>query len=183
MIRFGQEGMKRILEILNEMKGKGLIDDYAIAGGIAAIYYSEAFLTRDLDFFVMINPKFIKGKIIDPSPIYSYFINLGYSWGKGEYKEHIIVEDIPIEFFVADSNLEKDALNDAITIEFEGTKTKVLKLEYVIAICSKVKRDKDLYKISHLTEQCKIDKVFLDKILKKYNLYNPLDKKCGKHLR
>jgi len=33
--------MKNTLKVINELKEKGLIDDYAICGGIAALFYIE----------------------------------------------------------------------------------------------------------------------------------------------
>ena len=178
MVRFWQKGMKKILTILNDIKAKGLIEDYAIAGGIAAIYYTETIWTHDLDFFVAINPRFMKA-ILDPSPIYSYFTDLGYSRKGG----HIIIEGIPIQFIFVDSDIEKDALKNAKDIVYEDIKTRVLRAEYLIAIYSKIQRDKDLEKIRRITEQYKIDRTLFNKILKKYNLHNPLEEKCNKHLR
>lgn len=38
--------MKKILEILNNIRASGLIEDYAIAGGIATIYYIESYIKK-----------------------------------------------------------------------------------------------------------------------------------------
>ncbi len=46
--------MKKTIEIINELKSKKLIDDYAIGGGIGALFYIEPFLTYDLDIFIII---------------------------------------------------------------------------------------------------------------------------------
>ena len=40
--------MKKTPKVINELKERGLIDDYAIGGGIAALFYIEPFLTYDL---------------------------------------------------------------------------------------------------------------------------------------
>jgi len=40
--------MKETLKVINELREKNLIDDYAIGGGIGALSYIEPFLTYDL---------------------------------------------------------------------------------------------------------------------------------------
>lgn len=171
--------MKKILEILNDIKVKGLIEDYAIAGGIATIFYTEPVYTYDLDIFIAIRPGFITGKVISLSPIYECFTGKGYGW-KGE---HIIVEGVPVQFILVDSDLEKDALKDVKNIVYEQTKTKILKPEYLIAIFLKTGRNKDFEKINRMLKQSKIDREFLNKILKKHNLYHIFNKKCLQHLK
>jgi hypothetical protein len=46
--------MKKTLAILNELKKAGLITDYAIGGGMGAVFYVEPFLTYDLDVFILV---------------------------------------------------------------------------------------------------------------------------------
>ncbi len=49
--------MKETIKIINELKKKGLIENYAIGGGIAAIFYIEPILTYDLDVFIIPSEK------------------------------------------------------------------------------------------------------------------------------
>jgi hypothetical protein len=51
MVFKGVLGLKKTLKVLNDLKKKGIIKDYAIAGGIATIFYVEPILTYDLDIF------------------------------------------------------------------------------------------------------------------------------------
>lgn len=43
--------MERLLQVLNQMQADGVVDNYAIGDGIAAIYYIEPYDTKDLDIF------------------------------------------------------------------------------------------------------------------------------------
>jgi len=179
MIRFGQEGMKRILEILNEIKNKGLIKDYAIAGGIASVYYIEAIGTKDLDIFITIKSGSERDMAKVPFRLFNYFASKGY----GSDGDYIFVDHIPVHLTFADEPIQMDAVRDAKDIEFAGVKTRVLRAEYLIAMYSEIQRSHlDLEKIERLMK-IKIDKNLLDSILKKYKLHNPLEKKCGRHLR
>ena len=46
--------MKRTIEVLNELEKEGVISRYAIGGAMGAIFYTEPFLTFDLDVFVVL---------------------------------------------------------------------------------------------------------------------------------
>lgn len=159
--------MKKTLKVLNELKKKNLITDYAIGGGIAALFYIEPFLTYDLDVFIISSKKEDKKKeeIISLSPIFDYLNRRGYSW-KGE---HIDIEGIPVQFIPADE-LEEEAVKNAREVKYERIKTKIITPEYLIAILFRAGRKKDTEKIEKLLEQADIDRKKLNNILKKYGL-------------
>lgn len=163
--------MRKTLKIINELKENKLIEDYAIGGGIAALYYIEPFLTYDLDLFIILPEKEIKKTLITLSPIFDYLKKKGYSW-KGE---HIVIEGIPVQFIPADE-LEKEAVKNARLVYYQRVKTKVVTPEYLIAILLRAGRKKDIEKIEKLLEQTKIDKRKLNEILKRYNLKEKYEK-------
>jgi len=163
--------MKEALEILNNLKDMVLIKDYAIGGGIATIFYTEPVFTYDLDVFVIVKSK-PNEKIISLAPIYDYLTSKGYSW-KGE---HIIIEGLPVQFIPVESGIEREAIDNARDITYNGIKTKILSAEYLIAIALKVGRRKDFEKITRLFEQSKIDKSVLEKMLKKHGLSDKFKK-------
>ncbi|MGB9700895.1 MAG: hypothetical protein ACPL5I_16095 [Thermodesulfobacteriota bacterium] len=45
--------MKNTIKVLNELREKGLIKDYAIGGAIAALRWTEPFFTQYLDIFII----------------------------------------------------------------------------------------------------------------------------------
>lgn len=155
--------MKKTLEIINELKNNTLIKDYAIGGGIAALFYIEPFLTYDLDIFITLPQKQKTKKLIVLSPIFDYLEKKGCFWKE----EHIIVEGIPVQFIPADE-LEEEAVKNAKTIEYEGIETKVLTQEYLVVLLLRAGRRKDLEKVERLLEQTEIDKKKLNDILNRY---------------
>lgn len=157
--------MKKTIEVLNNLKEKKLIDDYAIGGGVASIFYTEPIFTYDLDVFVIVKPE-LRDKIISLAPIYDYLTSKGYFW-KGE---HIVIEGFPVQFLPAGTGIEREAVETAKEVAYSEVETKVLSAEYLIAIALKVGRRKDFEKITRLFEQSKIDKKELGKILKKHGL-------------
>ncbi len=154
---------ERALKVINEMYEKGILKDYAIGGAVATIFYTEPFLTRDIDIFFILPEK--KG-IIALTPFYSFLSAKGYK----TYQEYIMIGETPIQFIPATTELEIEALKNAIDVKVKDIKTRVLKPEYLIAIFLKVSRSKDKEKIRMLIEQAEIDKRLLSNILDKYKL-------------
>jgi len=161
----GKQAMKKTLKIINELKAKGLIEDYAIGGGIATIFYVEPFLTYDLDVFIIPSEKGGKKNIILLSPIFDYLEGKGYHW----QEEHIIIEGMPVQFIPADK-LEEEAVRNAKQIKYEGIKTKVMTPEYLMSLLLRAGRKKNIQKIEKLLEQTEIDMEKVKDILSKYGL-------------
>ena len=161
--------MRKTIEVLNKLREKGLIKDYALGGGIATTFYVEPFLTYDLDVFIVLPGEGDKNLIL-LTPLYNYLEKKGYTW-KGE---HVIIEGMPVQFIPADE-LEEESVVNAKRIEYEGVKTKVMRPEYLIAILLRAGRKKDLDKIEKLQEQTRIDQKKLKAILHRYGLRKKFD--------
>ncbi|GFP23502.1 hypothetical protein HKBW3S09_00969 [Candidatus Hakubella thermalkaliphila] len=157
--------MRETLKVINELKDKGLIIDYAIGGGIAALFYIEPFLTYDLDVFIISVERADEKNLILLSPMFNHLKSKGYS-RKGE---HIVIGGVPVQFIPADE-LEKEAVGNAKVIEYEGIKAKVNTPEYLIAILLRAGRKKDIEKIEKLLEQTDVDRKKLEEILNKFGL-------------
>lgn len=156
--------MRKTLAVINELKKQGIIEDYAIGGGIAAIYYIEPILTYDLDIFVILPQA--KGKsVIDLSVLFNSLRQKGYSWKK----EHLIIEGVPVQFIPADK-LETEAIGNAPNVDYEGTKTKVFSVEYLITVLVRAGRTKDIEKVEKILKQSTVKYKKLKSILSKYKL-------------
>ena len=163
--------MKETIEVLNGLKEKALIEDYAVGGGIATIFYTEPVFTYDLDVFIIVKSETAEG-ILSLTPIYDYLAGKGCAW-KGE---HILIGGLPVQFLPVESGIEKEAVDHAREITYGGVKTKILPAEYLIAIALKVGRRKDFDKVDRLIDQAKIDKGTLESILKKHQLLDKFKK-------
>lgn len=161
--------MKNAIKVINGMVKEGLINDYAVGGGIAAMFYIEPFLTYDIDIFILIERK--KEKLVLLTPVYDYLEKRGYSF-KGE---HIIVEGIPVQFIPADK-LESEAIKNAKKVVYEGIETKVINPEYLIAILLRAGRKKDVEKIEKMLEETKVDRAKMKDILTRYNLLDKIER-------
>jgi len=157
--------MKNTIKVINELKQKGLIKDYAIGGAIGVLRWVEPFFTRDLDIFIILPKKLKEKNLIILSPIYEYLKKKGYLWKE----QWIIIEGIPVDLFPVDE-LEKEAVENAKETEYQGAKTKIIVPEYLIALFLRTNRDKDERKIQMLLEQAQINMEKLTKILNEHGL-------------
>jgi len=170
--------MDKTLKVINQMKEDRVIRDYAIGGAIAVMFYTEPFLTRDLDIFFI--PADEERSKLDPlSPIYNYLIReRGYTI----WKEYILVEGVTCQFIPVGQQLELEALINANDVTYENVKTKALKPEYLIALFVLADRRKDREKIARLLEQYNdIHEDLLTNILRRYNLYDKYMKNRRKY--
>jgi len=76
---------------------------------------------------------------------------------------------VPVQFIPVDE-LEKEAVENAKHIEYEGVKTKVITPEYLVVILSRAGREKDIEKVKKLLKQTDIDRTKLEEILNKFGL-------------
>ncbi len=164
--------MKKTLEVINELKKERLIKDYAIGGAIGVMKWVEPFFTRDLDIFVIPIQQMTKKQIISFLPVYNYLKNKGYNKWIGQW---LIIEGVSVEFLPAEG-LAKESVKNAVEVEFENVKIKVMTPEYLIALLLIAGRDKDIRKIEMLLNQTDVDMNRLMKILTKYNLTEKFEK-------
>jgi hypothetical protein len=156
--------VKKTLKVLNDMLEMGLIEQYAIGGGIAVLYYTEPVLTYDLDVFCLLPAD--KGELVTLSPIYKYLQKKGYR----EDGEHIIIEGIPVQMIPAYNEIIEEALNEAAEVQYQQIKTRIVRVEHLLAIMLQTYRPRDRERILLLLDETQIDMLYLEDVLKRHGL-------------
>ena len=154
-----------ILRAANGLVEERLIEDYALGGALAAIYYVEPFATYDADIFFIPTDK---GLTAGVPALYARLQAQGW---RAE-REHLLVKGFPVQF-LAGRGLTEEAVREARTVEYEGIPARVFRVEYIIAIAASVGRLKDLARIEQIQEQAECDQKLLEKILRRHNLELP----------
>jgi len=108
-----------VLRAANELVSAGLIEDYALGGALAAIYYTEPFTTYDADIVFVASDKTLSAGI---PAIYSHLQSKGWR----VEREHLLVNDFPVQFLAA-SGLTEEAVRNAQAIEYESVPAKVFR--------------------------------------------------------
>ena len=154
-----------VLHAANGLVTAGLIEDWALGGALAAIYYVEPFTTYDADIFFV--PK-DQGLTAGIPAIYAHLQAQGWQ----VEREHLLVRGFPVQFLAA-HGLTREAVHEAERIEYEGVPARVFRAEYIVAIATSVGRQKDKARIEQLLQQADLDKIYLENILQRHKLKLP----------
>jgi len=149
----------------NRLVAAGLIEDWALGGALAAIYYVEPFTTYDADIFFIPTDNDLAAGI---PAIYKHLQSKGWR----VEGEHLLVRGFPVQFLAA-HGLTEEAVREAERIEFEGVPAKVFRAEHIVATAASVGRPKDKARIEQLLQQADLDKTRLENILQRYKLKMP----------
>ncbi|MEI7435809.1 MAG: hypothetical protein WCL16_03255 [bacterium] len=154
------------LRIINKLLHERLILEYAIAGGVATLYYTEPVLTYDFDVMCRFP---CEGTLIDPSPVFARLKEWGFKFGT---EDRVTLNGVPVQFIPASPGLMEEALNKAMPVSVCGVKTRILRAEYLAAIMLKLYRPKDRAKLDLLVgnEGVVFDKSLFLNILGLYKL-------------
>jgi hypothetical protein len=154
-----------VLRAANDLAEARLIEDWALGGALAAIYYVEPFTTYDADIFFIPADKGLSAGI---PAVYARLQAQGWQIER----EHLLVRGFPVQFLAA-SGLTEEAVREAIHIEFEGVPAKIFQAEHVVAIAAAVGRQKDKARIEQLFQQASLDRTKLENILERHKLKLP----------
>lgn len=102
------------IRALNDMKAEGIIEEYAVAGALAIVFWTEPVATYDLDVLVFLPGE--EGSLVGLESIYRWASARGYP----SQKEHIIVEGLPTQFIASPGELADEAIETAAALEYEA---------------------------------------------------------------
>jgi hypothetical protein len=108
------------LRAINTMKAEGVIEEYAIAGAMALVFWTEPVPTWDLDVLVFLPSR--PGAIVSLEGIYRWTSAHGYT----AHKEHVIIEGVPTQFLASPGPAGDEAIETAATLEYEDVPTRVV---------------------------------------------------------
>lgn len=150
-------GLRDVFIALNNLVESNIIEDYAIGGGYAVMYYDIPITTYDLDVLVVLSGD------DDFHRLYEYFRQEG---AKIE-DVYIYIDDMPVQFLPNYiSPLFNAAIEEANEVEFEGVRSKFVSIEYLIALLLTAFRPKDRIRIQGLLDRA--DRTTLKDIIERF---------------
>jgi hypothetical protein len=165
--------LKKTIGVVTKLAEKRVINNYAIAGAVAALNYIEPMLTEDLDILISIDGFETRASgLLLLSPIENALAEMGYTERKDVGYN---IEGWPVQFLPVSSPLEEEALAQANEIDVTDAtevplKARCLTAEHLVAIALKVGRLKDLARIQAFLEQGAVDLFRLKDILTRHKL-------------
>jgi hypothetical protein len=139
-----KEDIGKILGVLEDMQGAGIMGKYAIGGAFAAILHYEPISTIDLDIFFFLREK-TDSPILSLNAIYDYAKKKGFSFDH----EFVNIYGWLVQFVEAShSALWTEAIENAELIKIENFDAPVIDKEYLVAMWLYAGRAKDYQKIA-----------------------------------
>ena len=130
---------------------------------MGATFYLEPISTYDLDIFVLFESPPL---ILTLTPIYDFLRARGHE----PERDAINVCGWPVQFLPAESSLLREAVEQAVTVDFEGVPTRVMTAEHLKAIALQTGRAKDFTRILAFVESGRLDSAKLRAILQGHAL-------------
>ena len=147
------------------MRDEGVIEDYAVAGAMAVMFWAEPIPTFDLDVLVFLPSA---GPIVSLAPIYEWANKRGYA----AEREHVMVEGVPVQFLPAHDELADEAITHAVIRQYGAVPVKVSRPEYLIALYleGSARTPKRRERAAALRESGAVDDARLQDLMKRFKL-------------
>jgi hypothetical protein len=154
------------LRALNALKTEGVIDEYAIAGAMALVFWTEPVPTFDLDVLVLL-PRSESG-LVSLGSIYRWAESRGYA----AQEEHILVEGLPTQFVPSPNAIAREAIASAADMDYQGVAVRVVRPEYLIALYlqPEARTAKRRERAAMLLDLPSLDRGLVDEILRRHGL-------------
>lgn len=157
--------MRELAELLNEMRERGIISNYAIFGAIAQMRYTEPVATLDADVLILLRDA---TRLELLRPIYEFCQERGYH----PEGEAIRVGNWPAQFIPAFNALTREAVEQAETADFGGTPLRVVRAVHLAVIALSTGRGKDFARILALLESGAVSAPEIAAVAAKHQLTN-----------
>jgi hypothetical protein len=154
------------LRAVNALKAEGVVEDYAVAGAMAILFWTEPVPTYDLDVLVFLPTPALS--LVSLETIYRWAEERGYP----KDAEHVMVEGVPTQFVPAPNALADEAIRTASVLDYDGVPVRVVRPEYLVALYLEpsARTPKRQARAAMLLEWPGLNRGELDAILKRHDL-------------
>lgn len=156
-----------VFGVLNEMKAEGVVEDYALGGAMAALFYAEPTRTYDLGVFVILPPS--DQPIVTLTPVYAWLRARGFE----AHAEHVLIHGVPVQLIPAYNELVEEAITAARNHDYDDVTVRVCPPEHLIALALQAGGGKRRERAHQLLETADIDRALLDEIMSRHGIQGP----------
>jgi len=135
------------LRVLNDMEGSGVVEEYAVAGAMAMVFWAEPIPTYDLGVLVFLPGD--ESTIVNLAPLYDWAAERGCP----AQAEHVMIAGVPVQFLPAHNRLAEEP-------------------EYLVALYLEpgARTLKRRERAAALMESGALDRAALDELLERFGL-------------
>ena len=154
------------LRAREELKEAAILEDYAIAGAMALVFWTEPVPTYDLDVLVFLPEQ--ETPLVSLGAIYRWAAARGYPVDA----EHVIIGGVPVQFLPAHNKLADEAIETAATLDYEGAPVRVVRPEYLVALYLEpaARTAKRRERAAALIEAAATDRRLVEQLIQRFGL-------------
>jgi hypothetical protein len=156
--------LRAVFQILNDIKDDGVVEDYAVGGAMAVLFYAEPTRTYDVDVFVLLPES--GQQVVLLTPVYSWLEERGFK----SKAEHVLVHGVPVQILPAYNDLVEDAVIHARLLDYEGVPVRVSSPEHLIALAFQAGGRRRRERAFQLLETCEVDRGLLATLLERHEI-------------
>lgn len=156
-----------VFRVLNDMKSDGVIEDYAIGGAMAVLFYAEPTRTYDLDVFVVLPES--EDTIVVLTPAYEWLQSRGFE----PRAEHVMIHGVPVQLIPAYNDLVEEAVAEARQLDYDSVPVRVVSPEHLVALAFQTGGRKRRERAFQLLETSDVDRGKLDDIFDRIGIERP----------
>lgn len=156
-----------VFRVLNEMKAEGIVQDYAVGGAMAVLFYAEPTRTYDLDVFVLLSSS--DGILVNLSPMYDWLEARGFE----PEAEHVMIHGVPVQLIPAYNELVEQAVKEARQLDYDTVPVRVTPPEHLIALAFQTGGQRRRERAFQLLETTDIDRDALEGLLSRHGIERP----------
>jgi len=153
-----------VLRAINSLKAEGVVTEYALCGAVAALFYTEAIATYDIDLYASIPST---GVLVDLGDLYRWAQRRGFD-ARGE---HLIIHGVPVQVLPSTDALTDEGIQLAQSFTLSDVEIRVMTAEHLAAIALATHRSgKDYERVNRLIASGRVDLQRLQEIIQQFNL-------------
>jgi hypothetical protein len=150
--------------VINALQQQGVIEQYAVGGAMAMLFWAEPVVTFDLDVFILWRAT--ASPIITLEPLYDAVRQRGFEVAA----EHILIHGTPIQFIVSPNDLGDEAIESADVRELDGVAFRVMRPEHLAALWLQAGGAKRRERVEILRQSGSLNESVLSELLHKYGV-------------
>ena len=154
-----------VFGVLQELEAEGVLERYAVVGAIAALFYTEATPTFDLDVAVVM-PQPGGSSVFSLDELYRALRERGFAVEGA----HVMIHGVPVQFLPGDEGLWRETVSEARTLDYESTPVRIATPEHLVAMAWSAPESKRLQRAMALLRSPGFDRNRLREILVRHGI-------------
>ncbi len=150
--------------VLHQLRDDGVIEEYAVGGAMAMLFWAEPALTFDLDVFVRLPSA--DTTLVSLGPVYEWL----RAHGCTESAEHVMIHGTPVQFLVSPNALADEAIAAAAIHELDDVPCRVMRPEHLCALWLQAGGSKRRERVQLLRDAGVVDETVLNDLLRRHGV-------------